>query len=509
MKRRLRALLSRPSSVSPTIGVAAPAEHLVAWQERAGLLRAALTGAAPRQLGPLHEVADLGSLLRGAVPIDRAHVWLALSVLTGRFPDRTTVVETTRSAELDDGASLWRAVAEHTTDESAGWRLRVATSEVLVDVAHTVSSVLTTGIQRVARETSRRWLQDHGVTPVSWSREFQSLRELTPAELDRLERATAEEDVEARPEATVVVPWRCTYLMPELAAELTRTSRLLPLAELTPNRTGAIGFDLVPVTSAETTHTGFAAGFAANLAALRSFDRLATISGAATTEYGGWASSLGAVGMVGPLIETVGLPVESAQASPDDVAAARTRLLVGSLPLVLVVGSHEPRKNHLAVLHAAELLWREGLEFSLSFVGGNSWGSEEFTRRLGELQGQGRPVDSESRLPEGQLWAAYRLAYCTVFPSLNEGYGLPVAESLAAGTPAITSNVGSMQELADGGGVLTVDPHDDHAIAAALRDLLHNRAARDALAIEALGRPGRSWDTYAAEAWAFLTDATA
>ncbi len=46
---------------------------------------------------------------------------------------------------------------------------------------------------------------------------------------------------------------------------------------------------------------------------------------------------------------------------------------IGSLPIVLAVGSHEPRKNHLAVLHAAELLWREGLLFTLTFVGGHSW----------------------------------------------------------------------------------------------------------------------------------------
>lgn len=483
------------------------AAHLAAWRERVPLLRAALQPASDAvAVAELGAPGDLAAALDGVVDTtDRAHVWLALAVLSGRLPDRTTVVETARACEFDDGAALWRAVADHTTDESAAWRVRVASDEVVVDVAHTASTILTTGIQRVARWTTRRWLRDHTCTPVSWARDFQAIRELTDVERRRIELGVAEEDVEARPEATVVVPWGCTYLLPELAAEPARSTRLLALAELTDNRTGVIGFDCVPITSAETTQTGFAGVFAGNLAAVRYFDRVATISEAAATEYRGWRETLSAIGVVGPRIEPVHLPVEAAEPTPEDQEAARSRFVVGHLPLVLVVGSHEPRKNHLAVLHAAELLWRQGVEFSLSFVGGNAWGSDAFTRRLTDLQRIGRPVDSESRLSDGRLWAAYRLARVTVFPSLNEGYGLPVAESLAVGTPAITSGFGSMLEIAAQGGALTVDPHDDHAIAAALRLVLTDDTVRGRLAAEARERPVRTWDMYAAEAWDYLT----
>ena len=485
-----------------------PVAHLDAWAVRLPTLRAAL-GLPGAGTVTLRSTADLSAALADAVDhSDRSHVWLALSVLTGRLPDRTTVVEVARASEFDGGVALAAAVAAGTTDESAAWAVRVASDEVLVDLAHTASTVLTTGIQRVARETARRWLATHECTPVSWSRDFQSPRELTPTERDRIERSGAEEDVAARPEATVVVPWRATYLLPELAAEPARATRLLALAELTPNRTGVIGFDCVPITSAETTQLGFAGVFAANLAAVRSFDRVATISGAAATEYSGWRSSLSAIGVPGPRIESVQLPVEVAVPTDEDTTAARARFLVGRLPLVLVVGSHEPRKNHLAVLHAAELLWRKGVLFSLSFVGGNSWGSDTFTRRLTDLQRQGRPVDTESRLSDGHLWAAYHLARCTVFPSLNEGFGLPVAESLAAGTPSITSNFGSMLEIASDGGALTVDPHDDHAIAEAMQLLLEDDVAHARLTAEARARPVRTWDMYAAELWAYLVDGT-
>ena len=52
------------------------------------------------------------------------------------------------------------------------------------------------------------------------------------------------------------------------------------------------------------------------------------------------------------------------------------------------MGSHEPRKNHLAVLHAAEVLWREGLPFSLVFVGGNSWNSGDFEAQVEQPAGR-------------------------------------------------------------------------------------------------------------------------
>ncbi|WP_024287605.1 glycosyltransferase [Cellulomonas sp. KRMCY2] len=511
MNRRLRRSLvvaTRPRTLRPA---AVPPAHLDAWSRRAPLLRAALTGTPATAAGPDQQVSirslrDLCRELGGVVDVrDRSQVWLTLAVLTGRFPDRTTVVEVSRWSEFDDGSTLWRSVARFTTDESAAWDLRVATDEVLVDVAHTASTILTTGIQRVARWTTRRWLRDRLCTPVSWSQGFQSLRELTDVERQRIEEGTAEEDVAARPEATVVVPWRATYVLPELAAEPERSARLLALAELTDNRTGVIGFDCVPITSAETTQLGFAGVFAGNLAAVRSFDRIATISQAACTEYSGWRDMLSAIGLPGPRIEAVQLPVEVAAPTDEDLRAAQARFMVGRLPLVLVVGSHEPRKNHLAVLHAAELLWRDGLQFSLSFVGGNSWGGEAFTRRLADLQRMGRPVDSESRLSDGRLWAAYRLARFTVFPSLNEGFGLPVAESLAAGTPAITSDFGSMLEIATEGGALTVDPHDDHAIAEAMRRLLTDDTLHAQLTRDAADRPVRTWDDYAADAWDFLT----
>jgi glycosyltransferase involved in cell wall biosynthesis len=113
-------------------------------------------------------------------------------------------------------------------------------------------------------------------------------------------------------------------------------------------------------------------------------------------------------------------------------------------------------------------------------------------------------------VPDDELWAAYQLASFTIFPSFNEGFGLPVAESLASGTPVITSDFGSMREIAqDGGGALLVDPRDDGQLTEALQRLLREDALLAELTRQARGRAERTWDAYAAQVWSYLVDGLA
>ena len=267
-----------------------------------------------------------------------------------------------------------------------------------------------------------------------------------------------------------------------------------------------IGYDLVPMTTAETSHEGMVPGFARNLAAARYARVIVPISEGAAARVPRVASHARRGRADRPADRAGVLPAEA----PPETRATRMRLARSRIPsaacrLVLVVGSHEPRKNHLAVLHAAELLWREGREFTLTFIGGNSWNSEEFTETLERLQAAGRPVEAISAATDDLLWGAYRIARFTVFPSLNEGFGLPVAESLACGTPVITSDFGSMKEIADdGGGALLVDPRDD-SMTDAMRALLTDDDLQ-ARGAAGAARPAGTWDAYAATVWATLTE---
>jgi glycosyltransferase involved in cell wall biosynthesis len=117
---------------------------------------------------------------------------------------------------------------------------------------------------------------------------------------------------------------------------------------------------------------------------------------------------------------------------------------------VLAVGTLEPRKNLPRVVEAAR---RAGLE--LRVVGARGWGGVELggngVRWLGEV-------------PDDELARLYRGARCVAYPSLYEGFGLPVLEAMACGAPVVTSRGGAMEEVADGAAVL-VDPLDTAEIA--------------------------------------------
>ena len=442
---------------------------------------------------------------------DAPRVWLALAVLTGRLPVDADVVETLRRLRLDGPrCALSPAVARSTSRLGSGRRnparVEVLCGAVTVDLQHTSETDLATGIQRVARETARRWDRDHEVELVGWTEDYTALRRLGPlahrralGDIRTAERVVPQPTTQDVP--TIVVPWGGTHLTVELATEEPRTSRMQALARYSGNRTAMIGFDCVPLTTAETAAEAMGAAFARLLAGVGHMDRVATISEGAAVEYRGWRAMLAGAGLAGPDIVSVPLPVEAQEPTAVALEAARSRFALGSLPLVLVVGSHEPRKNHLAVLHAAELLWREGLAYSLVFVGGNSWSSDRFTQVFTGMRDGGRPVQSISALSDELLWAAYRTAHVVLFPSLNEGFGLPVAEALASGTPVITSGYGSMAEIAEHGGALLVDPRDDHDLVRALRRILTEPALHAELAAQAGARPRRSWDTYADELW--------
>ena len=464
-------------------------------------------------LDPEHAPSEASMSALSALLTDNpsaSQLWLTWAVLTTDLPTMHEILWAQRQVKLSGVERLVARLA------SRGRKLgglatpdvQIVSGAVLVDVFHTSQTKLTTGIQRVARETVQRWDKTHDIQLVTWTADGRALRALTASERVRaLTGAKLDRRGESVPRARIV-PWGGHYLLPELAAEQWRTERLGALAEYSGAASGVIGFDCVPLTSVETVGEGMAAAFARNLGAVRHMGRVSTISRAAGNEYSGWKQMLPSIGVLGPDIRPIGLAASSQEASPEAIAAAASLLGVQSdVPMVLVVGSHEPRKNHLAVLAAAESLWAKGLDFRLVFIGGNSWKSHQFDSELANLQQRGRSTASMSAISDSLLWAAYRLARFTVFPSLNEGFGLPVAESLSCGTPAITSNYGSMREIAeDGGGVLLVDPYDDASIAAGMLRLLTDQDELGRLVAEAKSRTPRTWDDYAAELWSYFVD---
>src|SRR5690606_14623553 len=133
--------------------------------------------------------------------------------------------------------------------------------------------------------------------------------------------------------------------------------------------------------------------FPVYLHALASVRRVVAISDSAAVEFRGWRRMLQGAGTPAPQIAAVELAAEISSAGEAERTAASAALgITGGRRLVLVVGSHEPRKNHLAVLQAARILWAEGLDFHLGFIGATSWNSERFELEIAELVRERRPV---------------------------------------------------------------------------------------------------------------------
>jgi glycosyltransferase involved in cell wall biosynthesis len=214
---------------------------------------------------------------------------------------------------------------------------------------------------------------------------------------------------------------------------------------------------------------------------------------------------LPSTGLRGPDVVQIDLPAGVGDVDDASVERVRRELRLDGRTVVLAVGSHEPRKNHLHLLLAAELRWRRGDDFVLVMVGGNSWDTIRFDSMVERLRAAGRDIITLSNADDAVVWSLYRIARFSVFCSLNEGFGLPVVESLASGTPVVTSNFGSMRELGEGYGAVLADPRDTNSMASAMDLLMNNQTEYDRLRAETSTLPPRSWDGYAEQLWALVS----
>jgi glycosyltransferase involved in cell wall biosynthesis len=174
-------------------------------------------------------------------------------------------------------------------------------------------------------------------------------------------------------------------------------------------------------------------------------------------------------------------------------------------PVILSVGSIEGRKNHLALLDAAETLWAQGRNFELHLVGlAHPETGRAALARIQTLQAAGRPLHYAGAVDDAALARAYATCTFTVYPSLMEGFGLPVLESIAHGRPCICSARGALGESSQGGGCIALDTVDVRALANAMDRLLADPAEITRLAAAARARPLRSWSAYTAGLTAWM-----
>ena len=164
-------------------------------------------------------------------------------------------------------------------------------------------------------------------------------------------------------------------------------------------------------------------------------------------------------------------------------------------PFVLSVGRLEPRKNLVRLIRAFRQA-RENLDpgLELILVGKKDFRFEDIEE---EIQGPPGGVRLLGPVPDEDLPALYNLARVFAFPSLVEGFGMPVLESMACGTPVVSSRRGALPEVG-GEAVAWVEPEDEDAIAAAITDLLTDTSRAERLRRTGLEKAQEfSWETAA------------
>lgn len=442
---------------------------------------------------------------------DPALAWLILTALAGAYPLAGDVQFALRACDLHGFAGLTLALLDRA--QARAWARGVerparVVTDVVVDVDMSARIDMHNGIQRVVREVVGHWWSDHVLALAAWTSTAGTLRTLAAEEQQRVvewgrhdghglpgdEPPPVQDDV-----TELLIPWRTTVVLVEVPLA-DRCPQLAALAQYSGNEVALIGYDAIPFVSADLRPFGEPTAFAQYLTVVKHASRVAAISGSALEEFAGFVDAVASQGLRGPVVTEVLQPGTVPPPPPGYVRIEPER------PLVVCVGRLEPHKNHDTLLHAVERLWREGLRFDLRIVGGPGWTTERVEAQLAGLQRLGASVTWMRGVGDDDLWRLIRDASFTAFISLHEGFGLPVAESLACGTPVLTAAYGSQSEIAGAGGCLTVDPRDDDAVTEGLRRMLTDRALVEGLRTQAAGRPVETWSGYADDVWDVLLE---
>lgn len=375
----------------------------------------------------------------------------------------------------------------------------------LLDLTHTSHTRARTGVQRVARSIAAAL--GERARPITHDPYFGAWRDLQDWERDNLAataparkrgarwplaarlrgylgRAGADGTLAgaAAGEAGLLVP---EIFSPSVAAALP------PLLAQVRGPRVALFHDAIALQLPELTPAKSVARFPAYLRELLAFDGIAAVSEdsrRALVDYWDW------LGVSSPP------PVAVVPLGIDLPAAAGPAPAGKNPPVVLCVASLEGRKNHTELLDACEQLWAGGSRFELRLVGlAQRETGQAALEKIEELRRAGRPIRYDGPVDDATLAAAYRECAFTVYPSLLEGFGLPVLESLSHGRPCICAGHGALGEAARGGGCLALESTDAAGLTTAIGSLLGPGERLASLGAAARARRFRTWADYGRE----------
>lgn len=275
------------------------------------------------------------------------------------------------------------------------------------------------------------------------------------------------------------------FLTPELFSESERPG-FTAFLDARPCRFAGIFHDAIPLKHPHITWPQSVARHPEYIKLLSRFDRIWAVSAASRDELIGFWRWQG--------IETIP-PVEVLALGADFDGSPRTiSRAPAELPRLLSVGILEPRKNQLFLLDVCESLWADGVAFELHLVGRvNPHFGSPILSRIKSLQRKYRGLRYHRSASDAQVAQLYATARASVFPTIAEGCGLPLLESLWKGVPCVCSDLPVLRENADGGGCFPVALNDREAWKSALHRVLTDEGFVARLTATGVSRPLPTW----------------
>jgi len=157
----------------------------------------------------------------------------------------------------------------------------------------------------------------------------------------------------------------------------------------------------------------------------------------------------------------------------------RKKYKIGNEPYIFTVGTVQPRKNYARLIESLAQLRSKGYDLQVVIAGGKGWLEDPIYETMNRTRMKDH-VRFIGFADESDLPSLYSGAICFAFPSLYEGFGLPILEAMRCGTPVITSNISSLPEVA-GNAALTINPYDIDELTDALEKIISDSVLRDTL----------------------------
>ncbi len=292
--------------------------------------------------------------------------------------------------------------------------------------------------------------------------------------------------------------WRAMMFLPEVTVD-NEADRRLAWARRLGVETAAILYDLIPIEFPQYCGEALRDGFPSYVEALASTDRVIAISAYSLERFNWYAEQSGL--RIGARTAVAWLPGQLAASKRVKAPYRRTERVS-----IICVSTIEPRKNHRALLAAYRQLRRSEpyLNLQLTLIGNLYGGADHLAETIRKATAEDSTIRWRVAISDDELIAEMRDAAFSVYPSLVEGFGLPILESLWAGKPCICHDKGVMAELAAGGGCVVADMNDVGALAAAMKALAVDENLHTRLAAEARAREISDWSNYAREVASLL-----